>query len=373
MTAPASITPASITPASDDRITSTRKVVAVLLPLGALALQRAVWPTLHHFTCLLFYPAVFLSSWIGGLYGGMASTALSVLLLWFYFPPPEGNLAPGNLLSLGVFICMGVLFSAVHERLRAARRREAATNAQIHRLRDEWAAIVAHDLQQPINNIVLRAELLLRGGSEERRREDVEQIRASIKRLSRMVNDLSEASLLETSRLRLVPERLDLRTLAADIVDRVPGAASRTTILAPHDEVFVRADGGRLEQVLANLLSNALKYGAAAPPVELAIEELNGSARVSVTNQGSAIPADEIPHLFERYARTRGARAGTAKGSGLGLYIAKGLVEAHGGRIWVESSTDKTAFRFTLPLDVSAAASAGRYQLTERAEISAAH
>lgn len=325
----------------------------MLVPLGAFAVQRALWPTVHHFTCLLFYPAIFLSSWIGGVFGGLASTALSVLLVWFYFPPAEGNADPGNLLSLGVFVCMGILFTVFHERLRAANRRAAVANAEIHRLRDEWAAIVAHDLQQPINNIVLRTDLLARASSEERRRENVDQIRASAKRLSRMVNDLSDASLLETRRMRLLPELLDLHALAIAVVDRVPGAAARTAIKPPSKGTFVRADAGRLEQVLTNLLSNALKYAAPAAPVELAIEKLDGNARVSVANQGAMIPADEIPLLFERYVRTRAANTSTIKGSGLGLYIAKGLVEAHGGRIWVESSSDTTTFYFTVPLDVS--------------------
>lgn len=336
---------------SDDRITPARRAVAVVVPLAAFALQRALWPTLQHFTCVLFYPAVFLSSWIGGLFGGLTATALSVVLVWSYFPPPEGRASAANLVSIGVFICMGVLFSVFHERLRMAKRRAAAANAQLHRMRDEWAAIVAHDLHQPINAIVLRADLLLRARSEEQRRQDVEQVRTSAKQLARMVGDLSDASLLETRRMRLQPERFDLSALADGIVARVPGAAAQATIRAPREGVFVQADPGRVEQVLTNLIANALKYGAPAAPVELAIEEIDGTAHLSVANQGPAIPADELACLFDRYARARAARASATKGSGLGLYIAKGLVEAHGGRIWVERSDDQTVFRFTLPLD----------------------
>ena len=345
-----------IAPSIADRVAPARVMGALVLPLAAFALQRAFWPTTHHFTCLLFYPAVFLSSWLGGFYAGLASTALSVVLVWLFFAPPEGNTDPGNLLSLGVFIGMGVLFTTFHDRLRAADRRLARANAQIHQLREEWAAIVAHDLQQPIHTIVLRADLLLRAEPNAGRSHDVEHIRTSAKRLSQMVNDLSDASVLEAHRMKLSPERLDLRAVVEGTVARSADATSRAEVHAPVNPVHVRADAGRIEQVIANLLSNALKYGDPNAPIEVAIDEVGADARVSVTNRGEPIPADELPFLFERYARSRSASASRVKGSGVGLYIARGLVEAHGGRIWVESTTGATRVCFTLPLDAATSA-----------------
>jgi signal transduction histidine kinase len=104
--------------------------------------------------------------------------------------------------------------------------------------------------------------------------------------------------------------------------------------------------------VVANLLSNAVKYGSPNTEIGLEVRRADGSAEIIVTNRGPGIPADELPLIFERYARLRAVRAGATKGLGLGLDIAKGLVEAHAGRIWAESAPDGvTAFHVSLPID----------------------
>jgi signal transduction histidine kinase len=116
--------------------------------------------------------------------------------------------------------------------------------------------------------------------------------------------------------------------------------------------LFVRGDEQRLEQVMSNLLSNAIKYGTPGTQVVFELRERDGYAEVTVSNRGPGIPADELPRLFDRYMRSRTVSAEGPKGLGVGLYIAKGLVEAHGGRIWIESVPgDTTTFHFTIPLD----------------------
>jgi signal transduction histidine kinase len=319
-------------------------------PLLALAAQHMMWQAVHHFTCLLFYPAVFLSSWLGGVVSGLLATSLSVVLVWFFFVPPEGNTDPAHLVSLAVFIGMGVLFTAFHERLRNANQRAAAAWEHVNQLREEWASIVAHDLQQPINAIALRADLLLRATMDETQRGDAVEIRGAAKRLSRMVRDLSDASQLEASRMVLVREPLDMCALVRDVVKRDPGTAARVRVRAP-SERWIDGDAGRIEQVLLNLLSNAMKYGDPDAPIEVVVDGLKSRVRISITNRGPGIDPADIPVLFRRYARTRQARTSAAKGSGLGLYIAKGLVEAQGGRLSVESLPgETTTFRITLPL-----------------------
>jgi len=121
--------------------------------------------------------------------------------------------------------------------------------------------------------------------------------------------------------------------------------------LAGEPELHVSVDPDRVHQVLDNLISNAVKYGR--PGAEIRIEWLNRGEQleVVVTNQGAGIPAEELPQLFSRFGRTRGARAHRTPGIGLGLYIARGLVEAHGGRIWAESVPGQsTSFHLTLPM-----------------------
>jgi PAS domain S-box-containing protein len=228
---------------------------------------------------------------------------------------------------------------------------DVSTIKELEHLREEWASIVAHDLQQPLSTIFLRCQLLLESTLGENQLDDVRQIAAATARLRRMVGDLMDASLVETHRLKVTLDRIDLGPFVRDVVQRMPEAARRTTVEIPTDNpICIKGDAQRLEQVLINLLSNALKYGAPDTEVRLEVRQRDGNAEILVSNRGPGIPSDEIPLVFQRYVRARAA--GTASGSGLGLYIAEGLVKAHGGKIWVESTPgETTTFFFTVPLD----------------------
>jgi len=115
---------------------------------------------------------------------------------------------------------------------------------------------------------------------------------------------------------------------------------------------YVQADPGRIEQVLTNLLTNAYKYGTPQTTIEVRIAPETKAVRVSVQNEGPGIPSEDLPGLFERFYRTRQAQSSTIEGLGLGLYISRELIRAHGGRMWVESTPGATTtFSFTLPLD----------------------
>jgi signal transduction histidine kinase len=168
-----------------------------------------------------------------------------------------------------------------------------------------------------------------------------------------MANDLMDASLLDTGRMHVALERLELGRLLADVVERVPLAAPQTRLELPAGvQLFIKGDAQRLEQVIANLLSNAVKYGTPDSEVGLALTYTDHDVDIVVSNHGPGIPADELPFVFDRYSRSRAAQSGTTAGLGLGLNIAKGLVAAHAGRIWAESVPDGiTSFHITLPLD----------------------
>jgi signal transduction histidine kinase/DNA-binding response OmpR family regulator len=251
---------------------------------------------------------------------------------------------------------------------------DVSTLKELERLREEWASIVAHDLRQPISAIALRCSLLLRGRLAPEQRDGIEQISTSVRNLSRMVSDLMDASLLESDRLRVTLGRLDLGQLLQEVTRRVPQAAHRTrTRTPPAVRVFVRADAQRLEQVVSNLLSNAVKYAAPQSDIEVELMLDGGNAHVVVQNRGEGIPEDELPFVFHRYARARGAGASAVKGLGLGLYIAKGLVTAHHGRMWAESVPGGvTSFHFTLPLDGPPVPNASRHHDRSPAVSSAA-
>ncbi|WP_437950732.1 PAS domain S-box protein [Sorangium sp. So ce296] len=220
---------------------------------------------------------------------------------------------------------------------------------ELERMREEWTSIIAHDLRQPITNIVLKASLLAK---QPQSSDKAQHILASAMQLNRMISDLLDVSRLESHRLDLRPAEVDLPALIRATVERTADATKGHGLDV---EVLdgippLLADSGRLEQVLTNLLSNAAKYGAPGTPIRIAVERRGDEVLVAVQNEGKGIAPEELPRLFARYYRTREAKAGGAAGLGLGLYIVRGLIEAHGGRVWAESAPGKTSFQFTLPL-----------------------
>ena len=260
-------------------------------------------------------------------------------------------------------VASGRRSTAERRRARTEARLSRVTEALAHadvsavrnllRARDEWASIVAHELRQPISAIALRSSLLLRGQLSSEQRDCVAQIARSIHSLGRMVTDLMDASLLESDRLRVTLTRIDLGQLLIEVVRRTPLAAPRTRTHLPDDvRLFVNGDAQRLEQVIANLLSNAIKYATPDTDVVVDLRVAAGQAHIRVSNVGDPIPEDELPFIFNRFARTQAAGASGVIGLGLGLYIARGLVSAHRGRIWAESDPGGgTTFHVTFPLD----------------------
>lgn len=230
---------------------------------------------------------------------------------------------------------------------------------QLERLRDEWASIVSHDLGQPLHLLSISIELLNRilARSVEnvppRVTECLQSARGAIFVLKRLAQDLTEASRLETHRLTIVRRPVDVAALTADHVERLRQMADERPIRleAETDLPSLETDAVRLEQILGNLIQNAIKYSPAGSEVEVLLERRGGELVITVANEGPGIPSDELPHLFERFYRTRSARGGAVRGSGLGLYIVKGLAEALGGRVEVESVLGaRTLFRVFLPI-----------------------
>jgi signal transduction histidine kinase len=173
-----------------------------------------------------------------------------------------------------------------------------------------------------------------------------------------MIDDLMDFSRLDARRLGLVRRPVD-------VVAVVRGCAERMAVQEPSrsfdvsvqgDVRQVDADPDRVAQVMENLLTNAIKYGSKETPIAIAVVHSAHEVSVAVTNHGNALTAEELPRLFERFHRSAGAKEGPAKGAGLGLYITRALVEAHGGRITAESTpAGLTTFRFTLPTGATSA------------------
>jgi signal transduction histidine kinase len=220
------------------------------------------------------------------------------------------------------------------------------------RQREEFISMIAHELAQPLTNISTAAQLL---GRERTPPEAKERSRATIlsetRRLTRLVQDLFDATRLAAGRFQVHPGDCDLAAVVRERVElmRSASAAHRIELEVEAGDLPIRCDRDRIAQVLSNILTNALKYTAGGT-VRVRIGVDGSQAVIQVRDQGPGIPAGRLEAIFEPNVRLVGASGGK-KGSGLGLYIARGIVEAHDGRIWAENAEGGGAvFIITLPL-----------------------
>jgi signal transduction histidine kinase len=237
--------------------------------------------------------------------------------------------------------------------LREEQQRALAEAQAAVRMREQVLAIVSHDLRNPLSVIAMGATQLLRPGGEpddERARLAAERIRRAATWMERLIGDLLDFSSIAAGQLKMDMGSHLADDLLAEIVERLaPHAEDKSIRLAAPlpAGLSVRGDRARIAQVLANLVGNALKFTPSGGAVELGVDADGDTVVFSVRDSGPGIEPDEMEHLFEAYWQ---ARSTPGKGVGLGLAIAKGIVEAHGGRIWVESEPGKgSTFRFTVP------------------------
>lgn len=229
------------------------------------------------------------------------------------------------------------------------------------RARDDLVAVVSHDLRNPLGVIQMQATTLLRtaGPSDHefsrRLRTSAEHIQRSVDRMNTLIRDLLDLAKLEAGRftLQCYPQQVGEMIEEALLILRPLADAKRITLTAASREAQVNADRDRIFQVLSNLVGNAIKFTPAGGRVNLECDTRAGEVLVTVSDTGPGIPAHMLVNVFDRYWQ---ARSGDQQGTGLGLFIAKGIVEAHGGRIWAEARAESGAtFTFTLPLTERAA------------------
>jgi histidine kinase len=226
---------------------------------------------------------------------------------------------------------------------------------QVESMRRQLIGDVAHELRTPLTAIKGSAEALMDGvlpASD----ETYLQIHAEAERLSRLVNDLQELSRVESHTIQLKIHPADSTALIQTVMKRLQYQfdEKRVTLTPslPHDPILVLADADRVIQVLTNLIGNALQYTPENGTVTVAISHDKNEAHISVSDTGFGIPADQLKHIFDRFYRVDKSRSRAHGGSGIGLTIAKHLVEAHSGKIWAESAGENkgSVFTFTLPL-----------------------
>lgn len=225
---------------------------------------------------------------------------------------------------------------------------------EARRAREQSLGMVTHEIAGVVTALSGYAQLIERpeGRRSEVLERTVEVIPAQMQRLRRLVRDLQDLSRLERGQFDINPTRCDLVALARQVVAELHTDADdhNLTLSTSLDRLPGEWDCDRVAQVLSNLVRNAVNYSPEGSQVQVAVDLEDGRARVSVIDQGVGIAPEEIPRLFRLYSRLE--RMQEVKGTGLGLYISKAIVEAHGGSIGVRSEPGKgSTFFFTLPLN----------------------
>ncbi len=239
---------------------------------------------------------------------------------------------------------IGQLGNAFNEMAQSLEKSEEA--------RRQMIADIAHELRTPLSTIQGNLEALL-DGVYATTPERIEAIHAKTLMLGRLINDLQELSLAEAGELSLEKHPTDLAWLVARLQDQVQPQCDEkeiTLLVETPSILSIAIDRERIEQILLNLLSNALRYTERGGQVRMSVQPGETEIHISVADTGKGIAPEDLPHIFERFYRGDKSRSRSSGGAGLGLAIAKRLVELHGGRIWAESKLGQgTTFTFSLP------------------------
>ncbi len=235
----------------------------------------------------------------------------------------------------------------------------AAQRAKV--ARDEVLGAVSHDLRNPLAAIMMCARVLAANSPITTNRDElIAAIIESAEMMHRMIQDLLDVATIESGHFRVDPSPERLEELMGRVMEMTSTAARERQVVLqgdlPASLPDIMVDSTRFVQVLANLVANAVKFSESGDTVSVTAEGETDEVVVHVTDTGAGIPADHLPHVFDRHWHSR--KRGRAVGTGLGLAIARGIVEAHGGRIWVDSTEGVgSTFSFTVPIAREPAAS----------------
>ncbi len=295
--------------------------------------------------CLLFPPITAMLYILGVMifYTGVAYSQFKMAGIWFPLVIPIIFQVPLALLGAAFW-----------------RHIEINKERKIIQMKSEFVSQVSHDLRTPLTVIKgyidnLRDGII--GDLTEKQKEYLSRISKNTDRLSRLINDLLDTSRIESGRIKLKLVPLSLYNLITNVIEdlRPVAAAKNLEIIVnrPGGEGWVKGDQEKLEQVITNLLENAIKFTHQGGHVTITLQKDQRSFNVSIRDTGIGIPPEEQTRIFDRFYRIEQDSPAEAKGTGLGLFIAKTLVELHGGQICVTSEVGKgSEFSFTLPISL---------------------
>lgn len=222
------------------------------------------------------------------------------------------------------------------------------------RQRDELVGVVSHELKNPLtaisNSILLILRSLPKDEQSKSIEKSIERIQRAVQRMSRLTGDLLDITKLESGRFAIEPDRVSVLSVVNEVAQFQVLAAKEKeihlTTNVPGDIPDAYCDHDRLIQVLSNLIGNAIKFTPKGGQVVVEATQLNDEILFHVRDTGIGIPIEDLPHVFDRFWQSKES---AYRGTGLGLAVAKGIVESHGGKIWVESESGKgSSFHFTL-------------------------
>jgi len=235
--------------------------------------------------------------------------------------------------------------------------RDITGQKELEKMKSAFLSMVSHELKTPLHSIKGFVDIILMGKTgriNELQRDFLGSVQVQTLTLQRLIEELLEISRLEAGQVRLRPETIRLAEIAEGVVNRLRPLADESrvelAVQIPAGLPPIEADRLRVEQVISNLVDNAIKFTPAGGQVRVLAEDQGEMVRVSVCDTGIGIPPDQRDRVFERFYQVDGSATRSYKGIGLGLTICKEIVARHGGRIWVESETGKgSQFHFTLP------------------------
>ena len=234
--------------------------------------------------------------------------------------------------------------------------RDVTKQREVERMKDEFVGVVSHELRTPLTSIRGALGLLaggLLGEIPERGRRMLDVAIANTDRLVRLINDILDVERIQSGEVPMVRRSVQLAELVDGAVEVMNGQAAKAGVIidSSAEDIVVDADADRIVQALTNLLSNAIKFSPSGTTVRVTAVTDGASAHIRVADQGRGIPQEKLDVIFERFQQVDASDAREKGGSGLGLAISRGIVEQHGGRMWVESVLNVgSTFHITLPV-----------------------